>query len=155
MIMRDQIATVFGVGFTIYMPGTAASLLSLSFAILLVSLVGYWLVWILTVGLLILGFRACAAYADRYGVWDPQECVIDEFAAVFLIACFMPLFLPSWFTALVVYRIFDIWKPWPIPEAEKLMEAGPRIMLDDIMAAIPAIAAGWAVYFISLLLIGF
>ena len=154
MIMRDQIATVFGVGFTIYMPGTAASLLALSLGILTVSLFGYWLVWLLTLALILIGFRASAEYASRYAAWDPQECVIDEFAAVFLIACFMPLFLPSWFAALIVFRIFDIWKPWPIPEVEKLMEAGPRIMMDDILAAIPAIAAGWAVYFISLLFIG-
>ena len=155
MMMRDRIATVFGVGHTIYMPGTAASLLALSLAILIVSAVGYWLLWLCAVGLVIVGFRSSAAYAKRYAKWDPSECVIDEFAAVFVIACVMPLWLPSWFTALVVFRIFDIWKPWPIPEAEKLMEPGPRIMLDDLMAAVPAIAAGWAIYFISLIFIGF
>ena len=154
MRMRDQITTVFGVGHTIYMPGTAASLLALSAAILIVSAVGYWLLWIVTGATLLIGFRASSAYALRYAKWDARECVIDEFAAVLLIACVMPLFLPSWFAALIVFRIFDIWKPWPIPEVEKLMEAGPRIMLDDLLAAIPAVLAGWLIYFGSLLLIG-
>ena len=105
---RDQLATVFGLGYTIYMPGTAASLLALSLAILTVALVGHWLVWLCTAVLLVVGFRVCAAYATRYAKWDAKECVIDEFTALFFIACFMPLYLPSWFTALVVFRIFDI-----------------------------------------------
>ncbi len=157
MRLRDQLATVWGVGYTLYMPGTAASLLAFSLAMLIVSIagfVGYILIWALTAVVMVLGFRASAAYALRYAQWDARECVIDEFAAVLLIACFMPLYLPSWFAALVVFRVFDIWKPWPIPEVEKLMEPGPRIMLDDVLAALPAIAAGWGVYFVSLILIG-
>jgi len=151
MMMRDRLATVFGVGHTIYMPGTAASMLALSLAIILVSMVGTWLIWILALALVWLGFRVCGEYADAHAKWDAPECVIDEFAAVFVIACFMPLSLPAWIAALIVFRIFDIWKPWPIPEAEKLMEPGARIMLDDLLAAIPAIFAGWMVYFLSLI----
>ena len=157
MNLRDQIATVWGVGYTLYMPGTAASLLAFSLAMLLISItgfLGYILIWFLAALALVAGFWASAAYALRYAIWDPRECVIDEFAAVLLIISFMPLYLPSWFVALVVFRVFDIWKPWPISEMEKLMEPGPRIMLDDILAAIPAIAAGWFVYFISLIFIG-
>ncbi|MGB0718374.1 MAG: phosphatidylglycerophosphatase A [Alphaproteobacteria bacterium] len=157
MILRDQIATVWGVGHTIYMPGTAASLLAFSLAMLAISaagVIGYWLIWVLTAIILVVGFKASSAYSLRYAKWDPPECVIDEFAAVMLIACVMPLYLPSWFTALIVFRTFDIWKPYPITEIEKLMEPGPRIMLDDILAAVPAIASGWLVYFISLFFIG-
>ena len=151
MMLRDRLATVFGVGHTLYMPGTAASMLALSLAIFLVSTVGHWLVWLCALVLLWIGFRASAAYAEAYAKWDARECVIDEFAAVFVIACLMPLFLPSWIVALIVFRIFDICKPWPIPEAEKLMEPGARVMIDDLLAALPAIVAGWLVYFASLI----
>lgn len=154
MMTQDRLVTFFGVGHTIWFPGTAASMLAMSLAVLLVSWVGFWLIWVLTAVFIYFGFRASAAYATRKAVWDPSECVIDEVAAVFLIACFMPLNLGSWIVALIVFRIFDIWKPGIIGEAEKMLEPGARIMIDDLLAAIPAIAAGWAYYFISLILIG-
>ncbi len=152
MKSQHNLATIFGVGYTLYMPGTAASLLALSLAMLVVTAVGYWLVWILAAVAIVLGFRASAAYATMTAQWDPRECVIDEFAAVLLIACFMPLYMPSWIAAIIAFRIFDIWKPYPIDEVEKMMEPGPRIMGDDLVAALPAIAAGWVVYFGALLL---
>lgn len=154
MITTDRLVTFFGVGHTIWFPGTAASMLAMSLAILLVSWVGFWLIWILAAVLVVAGFRVSAEYAKKTAQWDASECVIDEVAAVFLIACFMPLNLGSWIVALIVFRIFDIWKPWIIGEAERLMEPGARIMLDDLLAAIPAIVAGWAYYYISLILIG-
>ena len=149
---QQQLATVFGVGYTVYIPGTAASLLALSLAMLTVSAVGYWLVWLFAAATIFVGFRVSAAYATATAQWDPRECVIDEFAAVLLIACFMPLYMPSWIAAIIVFRLFDIWKPWPIKEVENLMEAGPRIMGDDLVAAIPAILVGRLVYFVGLLL---
>ena len=154
MISTDRLVTFFGVGHTIWFPGTAASMLAMSLAILLVSWVGFWLIWILAATFIVVGFRVSATYAKQKAVWDPSECVIDEVAAVFLIASFMPLNLGAWIAALIVFRIFDIWKPSIIGEAERLMEPGTRIMLDDLLAAVPAIAAGWAYYFISDLLIG-
>ena len=154
MLSVNRIATFFGVGHTIWFPGTAASMLAWSIGILLVSAIGYWPVYILAFLSLFLGWRASAAYALKTAQWDAKECVIDEVAASLLICCFMPLFLPAWVVALIVYRIFDIAKPWPLPEAEKLMEPGARIMLDDLLAAVPAIAAGWLTYFLYIIVIG-
>lgn len=154
MFSTDRIATFFGVGYTIWFPGTAASMLTWSLSILLVSLLPHWLLYLATALVIHVGWRASAAYALIHAKWNAKECVIDEVAAVLLIACFMPLFLPSWVTALVVFRLVDIWKPAPLGEIEKLMEPGARIMLDDLAAAIPAIAAGWLVYFFNLIFIG-
>ena len=152
MINRDQLATVFGIGHTIWIPGLAASLLALSLAILVVSAVGYWLVWLLTLALVIIGLRVTGSYCDAHAKWPPIECVIDRFAGVFLISCFMPLFMPSWFGALIAFHLVINRKVWPIPEVEKLMEPGPRLMLDDLIAAALAIPVGWMVYFISLMI---
>ena len=154
MFSTDRIATFFGVGYTIWFPGTAASMLAWALSILLVSVLPHWLLYIVTAVVIYVGWKACADYANAHAKWDASECVIDEVAAVLLIACVMPLFLPAWVVALVVFRIFDIWKPRPIPEIEKMMEPGARIMLDDLAAAIPAIAAGWLTYALYIMIIG-
>jgi phosphatidylglycerophosphatase A len=67
---------------------------------------------------------------------DPQIVVIDEVAGQMIALLSGPFWLPTWWsiiTAFILFRVFDIWKPYPIRHLEKL-ESGLGIMADDVAA---------------------
>jgi phosphatidylglycerophosphatase A len=79
---------------------------------------------------------------------DPSECVIDELAGQWLACAFAGLSfsglvpvaaspLPSFILAFVLFRLFDIWKPWPVSWAETF-SGGVGVMLDDMVAGLMA-----------------
>ncbi|TWT59022.1 Phosphatidylglycerophosphatase A [Thalassoglobus neptunius] len=127
-----------GVGAVPIAPGTVGSLL------------GPFLVWGLQsisesplfmigagVVMILIGLPICAAGIRHYGFKDPKHVVFDEIAAFPFVFAFVPL---NWKTAVlgfVMFRAFDIVKPWPIGVFERLPgEWG--VMLDDIVAGIIA-----------------
>ncbi|MBO4314274.1 MAG: phosphatidylglycerophosphatase A [Desulfovibrio sp.] len=77
-----------------------------------------------------------ATRAERIlGRKDPGEVVIDELAGVWLVL--LPIASPHWWeiaAAFVLFRIFDIWKPWPVHASESWLPDGYGIMIDDILA---------------------
>jgi phosphatidylglycerophosphatase A len=99
---------------------------------------------------LAIGVPACAEHARETHNADPKECVIDELAGQWL-ACtfvaFAPLSLPAFILSFVLFRLFDIWKPWPIHLAETKLSGGMAIMMDDIAAAVIAGGISFAVHY--------
>ena len=92
-------------------------------------------------GVTLLGIPAATIVAREAGREDPGFVVIDEVAGqwIALIAV-----RPDWrhaVLALVLFRVFDIWKPWPIRKLEALSE-GTGIMLDDVAAGVLALGVG-------------
>ncbi|MGP8259032.1 MAG: phosphatidylglycerophosphatase A [Acidobacteriaceae bacterium] len=92
----------------------------------------------------LIGIPASTIVARESGRLDPGFVVIDEVAGqwIALIAV-----RPDWqhaALALLLFRLFDIWKPWPIRRLEALPE-GTGIMLDDVAAGLLALAVGLAV----------
>jgi phosphatidylglycerophosphatase A len=88
-----------------------------------------------------LGIRSSTIVARESGRKDPGFVVIDEVAGQLVALTLMP---PDWqhaALALVLFRLFDILKPWPIRKLESLPE-GTGIMLDDIAAGILALLVG-------------
>jgi phosphatidylglycerophosphatase A len=72
---------------------------------------------------------------------DPSAIVIDEVAGQWLVllgAAPNPL---SYVLAFVLFRVFDIWKPWPVSWADRRLAGGLGIMLDDLLAAVYAVLA--------------
>jgi phosphatidylglycerophosphatase A len=65
--------------------------------------------------------------------------VIDEVAAQWLVVLAAPLDPLSYAAAFLLFRIFDIWKPWPVGLADRRVHGGLGIMLDDLLAAIYAV----------------
>lgn len=66
---------------------------------------------------------------------DPQSIVIDEVAGQWLcLAAALPVW-PWVLAAFLLFRLFDIWKPWPVRWVEQRLTGAPAIMLDDILAA--------------------
>jgi phosphatidylglycerophosphatase A len=69
-------------------------------------------------------------------VHDHGGIVFDEIAGLLLTALALPARSAFWLAlAFVLFRIFDIWKPWPIREVDHRLGGGVGIMLDDLMAA--------------------
>ncbi|MCO8068286.1 phosphatidylglycerophosphatase A [Acinetobacter schindleri] len=129
----------FGSGLAPKAPGTFGSAFALLFvpiwlaigfsntilAIIIMSLVGIWI---------------CGRTADLMGVHDDGRIVWDEFAGQSI--TFLPLLYlneMSWTWALVgfaLFRLFDVWKPWPIRVIDRQIDGGFGIMLDDIIAGL-------------------
>ena len=153
------VASVFGIGYFQFAPGTIMSAIAVPLAIL-IGLRGGGGMGILGASIiaLVIGILACADHVRETGRQDPSECVIDELAGQWLACSFCLLSfgglvpaathisLPSFFLAFVLFRLFDIWKPPPIRLIEQI-PGGAGIVLDDMMAgaygALVLFLTGW------------
>ena len=86
------------------------------------------------------GIFICGQTAQDIGAKDPGMIVFDEIVG-FLVAMFMlPREWPWIVAGFLAFRLFDIWKPWPIQAAEQKFGLGTGIMVDDVIAALYALA---------------
>jgi phosphatidylglycerophosphatase A len=129
------LATVFGVGYTPFAPGTLGSAAGLllwavlphsasaqAIAIVLLFLVGSW----------------SGSVAERhFGRTDPSQVVIDEVMGMLITLFLNPVGWPGIVAAFLLFRLFDVIKPYPSNRLERL-SGGVGIMADDAMAAIYA-----------------
>jgi phosphatidylglycerophosphatase A len=132
------IATWFGCGYWPWGPGTAGSLAALVIAWIAVHFGGFGPRWFLLWASAItpLGVWAATVVEREAGTTDPSIVVVDEVAGQWLtLAGAVALNWKSWILALVLFRIFDIWKPFPARRLERL-PAGSGIMADDVMAGV-------------------
>ena len=138
-VVRDPVhwlAFGFGTGLAPFAPGTFGSLP----AILL-----WWVLPkdpVLQVAVALVAFVAgiwiCGESARRIGVHDHGGIVWDEIVGMFLVLLVIPP-EPAWIlAAFVLFRLFDIWKPWPIRDLDHRLHGGLGIMLDDVIAALYA-----------------
>ncbi|HZU88235.1 MAG TPA: phosphatidylglycerophosphatase A [Stellaceae bacterium] len=139
------IATGFGAGRLPAMPGSWGSLAALPFAWGLKSAFG-------TLGLAFaaglafgVGSWAAGAVAKASGAPDPGIVVIDEVMGQFLSLLPTPRDPAAYALAFLLFRLFDIGKPWPIGCVDRRIGGGFGIMLDDALAAVYALAAQLAI----------
>ena len=85
------------------------------------------------------GIYLCAAAAQRLGVHDHGGIVWDEFVGIWLVLLVIPFGWVWWVSAFVLFRLFDIAKPWPIGWLDRRLGGGLGIMLDDLVAALYAL----------------
>lgn len=131
------IATLGGAGYARYAPGTVGSILALPFAWLIAWSGGRFFLLLAGIVALAVGAWASELYAAHTKTLDPSECVIDELAGQWIACAFAPVTFTGFALAFVLFRLFDIWKPWPVLQAERL-HGGLGIMLDDVVAALLA-----------------
>jgi len=134
----------FGSGLAPKAPGTFGSLAALPFFALLALLpLPLFLLVVAVVGLA--GIWICGRAATIMGVHDHSGIVLDEFVGQWL--TLTPLVpLAGWSLAALgwtvlgfaLFRLFDVWKPWPIRWFDHNVDGGLGIMLDDVLAALPA-----------------
>jgi phosphatidylglycerophosphatase A len=141
--LRDPVHFValgFGAGLAPRAPGTFGTLVALLPAWWCFSLPMSWRIGIV-VAVIAAGIWFCGESARRLGVHDHGGIVFDEIAGFMLAALALPKSSFFWLSlAFVLFRIFDIWKPWPIREVDHRLAGGAGIMLDDLMAAVYAAA---------------
>jgi phosphatidylglycerophosphatase A len=128
-------ATWFGAGLLPKAPGTWGSLAALPFAWGLMAAGGPLLLLAAIVICFGLGWWASSVYVRLTGTEDPGEVVIDEVVGQWLVLLAAPLDPLSYLAAFILFRLFDIRKPWPVCWADRQIGGGLGIMLDDILAA--------------------
>ena len=132
------IATFFGTGLLPIAPGTWASAVALPFGWVIADLGGWQALIAAAVIAGLAGWWASARYVAVTGREDPSEIVIDEVAAQWLALSVVPLTFVAYFVAFFVFRLFDTLKPWPASWADREMEGGAGVMMDDVFAGIYA-----------------
>ena len=78
----------------------------------------------------------------RNGQDNPREVVIDELCGYLVAMTGHAVSFPSILTGFLLFRLFDIWKPWPIRSVESKLSGGAAIMIDDVLAGICANVLG-------------
>lgn len=144
------LAVGLGSGLSPKAPGTAGSFLAMFFCMGL--LMCPWYVTIITaVVTFVLGVKACNEAEKAMGTHDHGGLVIDEFAGMFISIAFFPQ--GHWelaILAFILFRFFDILKPFPVNIADRNIKSGLGVMVDDVLAALYALAAGHIIlYFFS------
>lgn len=115
---------------------------------------GWPMPWrIATVAVLVVGgIFVCALSAKRLGAHDHPAIVLDEIAAFLALAATLPRDAVWFASAFILFRFFDIAKPWPIREIDHSLGGGLGIMLDDLMAALYAAGCLWIVRYLQAIL---
>lgn len=125
----------FGSGLSPFAPGTAGTLAAIPLYLLCsqLPLLAYLLV-VLAVSLA--GIWICGESSRRLGVHDYGGIVWDEFAGFLLTMTAAPAGWVWIVAGFFLFRLFDVWKPWPVRVADRDMGGGLGIMLDDILAGV-------------------
>ncbi len=136
LVLRNPIHIIsfgFGAGLIPIAPGTFGTIIAIPIYLLCSLFPG--LIYLLIVGIIfIIGCWISKYTASALGVHDHPGIVIDEIAGYLVTMAFVPV---SWYWVLLgflLFRLFDIWKPWPISMADQRIKGGLGIMLDDMIA---------------------
>jgi phosphatidylglycerophosphatase A len=141
------LATWFGAGYLPKIPGTWGSLAALPFAWLLHGGLGQWGLFAAALAVFAIGIPCANVYIRASGKDDPGPVVIDEVAGQWLTLVMAPMSVQFYVLGFVLFRIADIWKPWPVSWADRQIKGGFGVMFDDVLAAI---YAGAVLYGLSL-----
>ena len=151
--LATYIATFGRVGFARKAPGTWGTLAALPLGVIALATVGVWGLAAISLIALIVGTRAADVYEAHIARHDPKEIVIDEAVGIWL-----TLVISQWFVTMyspaemltpmiqmlgiglsfVWFRVFDIFKPWPIGWVDARIHGGLGTMLDDVLAGVAA-----------------
>ena len=134
------LALGFGSGLIPFMPGTFGSLAALPLLIPFLYLPPITLLLAAVLASAI-GIYLCGKTADDMQVHDHGSIVWDEVAGILLTFLWVPLSLWTVVAGFILFRFFDIVKPWPIGPVDKYVSGGLGIMLDDIIAGLMACAS--------------
>jgi len=144
-VIAVSLGTGLGVGFFPKAPGTIGSLWGLAVVWGLASAhaseIGFG---ICSLALFLVGIPICTRSAKLLEKKDPGEVVWDEIAPFPLLFLAVDFQLTTAILGFVLFRIFDIWKPWPVRDLEKFPD-GLGIMADDMAAGLYAGVCLWGI----------
>ena len=140
------LATWFGSGLSPKAPGTCGSMAALPFAAIIVFWGGAEALAIAAALVTLVGITVSNRYMAIKGTaHDPGEIVIDEVAGQWIALIPAGLNPLSFAIAFVLFRLFDIWKPWPIRLLDQKVEGGLGVMIDDVAAGLLAAVILWGI----------
>lgn len=131
------IAFGFGSGLAPKAPGTFGTLAAIPFYWLL-SFAPWWLYIDMVIAAALIGIWLCGKASEQLGVHDHSGIVWDEFVGYWLTMFLAPTGLIWIVIGFLLFRLFDIWKPWPVSWADERLAGGLGVMADDIIAGLYA-----------------
>jgi phosphatidylglycerophosphatase A len=126
------VATFFGIGYLPLAPGTWASAAgaALCWYVFPEDQLPYWTLFFTAMGL-----WACLPSRVAFRSEDPKQFVMDEVCGVMISVLWIPMSAANYVSAFLLFRLFDVWKPWPISRLQA--SAHPwSIMGDDLLAGV-------------------
>ena len=138
-----------------YAPGTFASLASCLLFLLLITFFDFTFIFFITLIIFLYSFMAINNSFDEFRSDDPQEIVVDEVAGQLLSLLAIPIYetlypLPIIYyciTSFILFRLFDVLKPYPVNYVDNNIKGALGIMLDDVLAAIYSIIVLCVIFF--------
>lgn len=140
------IASGFGAGLSPVAPGTIGSI---------VALIPWFAFreqpWTIYIGIVIaafaLGVWTASIITRRLMLEDPGVIVWDEWVGQWIALIGVPLAWQWVLAGFLLFRLFDVWKPWPVSWADRSIKGGLGVMLDDVVAGLYALCTLQAIYF--------
>ena len=147
--------TFFFVGKIKYAPGTLASFFTCILFLILINFFNFTVIFFITSLIFIYSFFAINYSFDEFKSEDPQEIVVDEVIGQMIVLLGIPVYetlypLPVIYYCVgsfIFFRLFDIWKPYPINYIDDNVSGFLGIMLDDIAASIYSILILCIIFF--------
>jgi phosphatidylglycerophosphatase A len=127
----------FGSGLSPYAPGTAGTLVAIPLFWLMAPLPLLVYLGVIAV-LFVIGIYRCQLTTERLGAHDHSAIVWDEVVGYLLTMTAVPFDWRWVIAGFFLFRLFDVWKPWPVRVLDRSVTGGFGIMLDDVGAAIYA-----------------
>jgi len=128
----------FGSGFVPKAPGTFGTLVGFPL-FWLIRNYSFHMQLIIIFALFLIGIYVCGKTGKDLGVSDHGAIVWDEIVAMMFVLAFVPRDWLLWPAAFLLFRLFDIWKPFPIRQLDAKLKNGFGVMFDDLLAAVYAI----------------
>lgn len=135
----------FGSGLAPVAPGTFGTLAAIPVYLIMQNLT-FEVYLTLTLLFMVVGFWLCGYTAKALNTHDHPAIVWDEVVGLLITMAFVPFNGLTLLLGFVLFRIFDIIKPWPISWIDKHVHGGFGIMIDDVVAGIMACACLWGIH---------
>ncbi|MDT8406033.1 MAG: phosphatidylglycerophosphatase A [Methylococcales bacterium] len=137
------VAFGFGSGLSPKAPGTIGTLVAYPLYFLLMALMPSTFILAVLAVFFVIGIYLCDQAGAYFGVPDHSGIVWDEIVAMLFILVMIPLTPVAFGVAFLLFRFFDIVKPWPIGFFDQKLKNGFGVMFDDALAAIYTLACFW------------
>ena len=147
--------TLINVGKIKFAPGTIASLITCFLFLLSINIFDILILFFCTIVIFFYSFVAINSSLDLFDTNDPHEIVVDEVVGQMLPLLAIPIYETLYLApkeyycaaAFLLFRLFDIWKPFPINYVDNNTKGALGIMLDDILAGIYTVIALTIMFF--------
>ena len=146
--MAKYIATCFFIGHARYMPGTLGTLFGAIFAYIFTHIFPPIALVPASAVIFLAGWWATSVYQKNTSTMDPPEIIIDEVCGILLTLSIVPVNIAWYSIAIVIFRVFDIAKPYPISKIDKGKTAF-HVMFDDVIAGAFSALTLWILAWIN------